>query len=32
MAAARALQAGYKGVRVMIAGILGWNAANKKVI
>jgi rhodanese-related sulfurtransferase len=30
MAAARALQAGYKDVRVMKAGIVGWNAANKK--
>lgn len=29
-AAARALQAGYKDVRVMKAGIVGWNAANKK--
>lgn len=30
MAAARALQAGYKDVRIMKAGIVGWNAANKK--
>ena len=30
IAAARALQAGYKDVRVMKAGIVGWNAANKK--
>ncbi|MBC7755251.1 MAG: rhodanese-like domain-containing protein [Bdellovibrio sp.] len=30
MAAARALQAGYTDVRVMKAGIVGWNAANKK--
>ena len=30
MAAARALQAGYKDVRVMKAGIVGWNAVNKK--
>ena len=30
MAAARASQAGYKDVRVMKAGIVGWNAANKK--
>jgi rhodanese-related sulfurtransferase len=30
MAAARALQAGYKDVRVMKAGIVGWNTANKK--
>ena len=30
MAAARALQAGYKDVRVMKEGIVGWNAANKK--
>ena len=29
-AAARALQAGYTDVRVMKAGIVGWNAANKK--
>lgn len=30
MAAARAMQAGYRDVRVMKAGIVGWNAANKK--
>ena len=30
MAAARELQAGYKDVRVMKAGIVGWNAVNKK--
>ena len=30
MAAARALQAGYKDVRIMKAGIVGWNAVNKK--
>ena len=29
-AAERALQAGYTDVRVMKAGIVGWNAANKK--
>ena len=29
-AAGRALQAGYSDVRVMKAGIVGWNAANKK--
>lgn len=29
-AAARALQAGYKDVRIMKAGIVGWNAATKK--
>ncbi len=29
-AAARALQAGYTDVRVMKAGIVGWNAVNKK--
>ena len=29
-AAARALQAGYTNVRVMKAGIVGWNAVNKK--
>ncbi len=30
MAAVRALQAGYKDVRIMKAGIVGWNAVNKK--
>ena len=30
LAAARALQAGYTDVRVMKAGIVGWNAVNKK--